>query len=185
MILHRIPLRTHFGLNPFDEEDVQPNLVNINTSRINLCKTYVQCLCDNFTNQTESSLSDSGSNMGIISSTIVEQGLDNEFNMSIVESRMEENLIRRIEHYNLHVDIDGERELIEPIPRTESLFSDTIISFDATRDFLRREIRNGLYWELRIDRIYRRSHGMILRSIRPITYCDDTGYVVCVFDQSN
>ena len=47
------------GLNPFDEEDVQPNLVNINTSRINLCETYVQRLCDNFANQTESSLSDS------------------------------------------------------------------------------------------------------------------------------
>ena len=64
---------------------------------------------------------------------------------------MEEDLIHRIEHYNIHAHIDGERELIEPIPRTESLFSDTIISFDATRDFLRRDIRNGLYWELRID----------------------------------
>ena len=47
--------------------------------------------------------------MGVISSSIVEQGSDNEFNMSIVESRMEEDLIRRIEHYNLHVYIDGER----------------------------------------------------------------------------
>ncbi len=75
--------------------------------------------------------------------------------------------------------------MIEPIPRTESLFSDTIISFDATRDFLRRDIRNVLYLELRIDRIYWRSHGMILRSIRPITFCDDKGYVVCMFDCCN
>jgi len=65
--------------------------------------------------------------------SIVEQGSDNEFNMSIVESRMEEDLIRRIEHYNLHVYSDGEREMIEPIPRTESLFADTIISYLRTR----------------------------------------------------
>ena len=163
------------GLNPFDEEDLQTNLANIHTSRINLCETYVQRLCDNFTNQTEPSLFDSGSNMGIISSTFVEQESDSEFNMSVVESRMEERLIRRIEHYNVH-----------PIRRTESLHSDTITSFDATRDyFLRRGIRDGLYWEMRIDRIYRRSHGMILRSFRPITFCDDIGYVVCVFDCYN
>jgi len=225
----------------------QLHKVNANTSRINLCESYVQHLCDKVDNQTVCTLIDSGSNMGVtipssfasdndtdiqVSSnyvtneyydeehdnvldlyydvdvdyndlddapamtdfirnqpqsilgfndynynSIVEQGSDSEFRMSVVESRMEEDLIRRIEHYNLHVYSDEERELIEPIPRTESLFTDTIISSDATRDFLRREIRNVLFWELRNNRIYCGSHGMIL----PITFCDDNGYVVCMY----